>query len=114
MRVAGASRFQGRQWRPRSFTAHDKPLFRRFAVNAALDLEQHVDTTHRLAGDRRLSLFHRVDKLPPAVAPAGRFKDRSRLPVRLVELVISIKGIGLHEAHIASKMASRMLLSPVA
>jgi hypothetical protein len=24
-----------------------------------------------------------------------------------VELVVSIKGIGLHEAHIASKMASR-------
>src|SRR5260370_23890386 len=62
-----------------------------------------------LAGDRRLSLFHQVDKLPPAVAPAGRFKDRSRLPLSLVELVVSIKGIGLHEAHIAGKMALRML-----
>src|ERR1700733_10776007 len=95
--------------RPRSFTAHGKPLLGRFAVNAALDLEQHVDTTHSLAGDRRLSLFHQVDKLPPAVAPAGRFKDRSRLPLSLVELVVSIKGIRLHEAHIAGKMALRML-----
>jgi len=43
------------------------------------------------------------------VAPAGRFKDRSRLPLSLVELVVSIKGIGLHEAHIAGKMALRML-----
>ena len=47
--------------RPRSFTAYGKPLLRRFAVNAALDLEQHVDTTHRLARDRRLSLFHQVE-----------------------------------------------------
>src|SRR5712664_3454896 len=95
--------------RPRSFTAHGKPLLRRFAVNAALDLEEYVDTTHSLAGDRRLSLFYQVDKLPPAVAPAGRFKDRSRLPLSLVELIVSIKGIGLHEAHIAGKMALRML-----
>jgi hypothetical protein len=94
--------------RPRSFTAHGKPLRRRFAVNAAFDLEENVDTTYSLAGDRRLSLFHQVDKLPPAVAPAGRFKDRSRLPLSLVELVVSIKGIGLHEAHIAGKMALRM------
>src|SRR4029077_3253296 len=76
---------------------------------AALDLEEHVDTTYSLTGDRRLSLLHQVDKLPPAVAPAGRFKDRSRLPQSLVELVVSIKGIGLHEAHIAGKMALRML-----
>ncbi|MDB5566548.1 MAG: hypothetical protein JWP84_3114, partial [Tardiphaga sp.] len=48
----------------RSFTARGKPLLRRFAVNAALDLEEHVDTTHGLAGYRRLSLFHQVDKLP--------------------------------------------------
>jgi hypothetical protein len=32
----------------------------------------------------------------------------------LVELVISIKGIGLHQAHIAGKMALRVLSSPVA
>src|SRR5712664_2914840 len=95
--------------RPRLFTAHGKPLLRRFAINAALDLEEHLDTTYSFAGDRRLSLFHQIDKLPPAVAPAGRFKDRSRLPLRLVELVVSIKGIGLHEAHIAGKMALRML-----
>jgi hypothetical protein len=95
--------------RPRLFTAHGKPLLGRFAVNAALDLEEHVDTTYSFAGDRRLSLFHQVDKLPPAVAPAGRFKDRSRLPLSLVELVVSIKGIGLHEAQIAGKMALRML-----
>src|SRR5882724_4107603 len=95
--------------RPRLFTAHGKPLLRRFAINAALDLEEHVDTTYSFAGDRRLSLFHNVDKLPPAVAPAGRFKDRSRLPLGLVELVVSIKGIGRHQAHIAGKMASRML-----
>src|SRR6267378_6992297 len=95
--------------RPRLFTAHGKPLLRRFAINAALDLEEHVDTTYSFAGDRRLSLFHQVDKFPPAVAPAGRFKDRSRLPLSLVKLVVSIKGIGLHEAHIAGKMALRML-----
>src|SRR6202161_4971001 len=95
--------------RPRLFTATGKPLLRRLAVNAALHLEEHVDTTYSLAGDRRLSLFHQVDKLPPAVAPAGRFKDRSRLPLSLVELVVSIKGICLHEAHIAGKMALRML-----
>ncbi len=95
--------------RPRLFTAHGKPVLRRFAINAALDLEQHVDTTYSFAGDRRLSLFHEVDKFPPAVAPAGRFKDRSRLPLSLVELVVSIKGIRLHEAHIAGKMALRML-----
>src|ERR1700678_528004 len=95
--------------RPRLFTAHGKPLLRRFAVNAALDLEQHVDTTYSFAGDRCLSLFHQVDKFPPAVAPAGRFTDRSRLPLSLVELVVSIKGISLHEAHIADKMALRML-----
>src|ERR1035437_1070458 len=100
--------------RPRLFTAHGKPLLRRFAVNAALNLEEHVDTTYSLAGDRRLSLFHQVDKLPPAVAPAGRFKDRSRLPLSLVELVVSIKGIGLHEAYIAGKMALRMLSSTAA
>jgi hypothetical protein len=94
--------------RPRSFTAHGKPLLRGFAVDAALDLEEHVDTTHGFAGYRRLSLFHQVDKLPPAVAPAGRLKDRRRLPCSLVELVISIKGIGLHNAHIAGKMFSRM------
>src|SRR3984893_16896178 len=106
--------FKLRNERPRSFTAHGKPLLRRFAVNVALDLEDHVDTTHSLAGDRRLSLFHQVDKLPPAVAPAGRFKDRRRLPLSLVELVVAIQGIGLHEAHIAGKMALRMLASPVA
>src|ERR1700724_3804648 len=94
--------------RSRSFMAHGKPLLRRFAVDAALDLEEHVDTTHRLAGDWRLSLFHQVDKLPPTVAPARRFKDRRWLPLSLVELVVSIKGIGLHEAHIAGKMALRM------
>src|SRR5882757_912562 len=91
--------------RPRSFTTHGKPLLRGFTVDAALHLEEHVDTTHGFAGYRRLSLFHQVDKLPPAVAPAGRFKDRSRLPLSLVELVVSIKGVGLHEAHIAGKMA---------
>jgi hypothetical protein len=42
--------------RPRLFTAHGKPLLRRFAVNAALDLEEHADTTCSFAGDRRLSL----------------------------------------------------------
>src|SRR5664279_5768465 len=45
--------------RSRLFTAHGKPLLRRFAVNAALDLEQHVDTTYSFAGDRRLSCFTR-------------------------------------------------------
>src|SRR3954447_7062457 len=70
--------------RPRLFTARGKPLLRHFAVNAALDLEEHVDTAYSFAGDRRLSLFHQVDKFPPAMAPAGRFKDRSRFPLSLV------------------------------
>jgi hypothetical protein len=45
--------------RPRLFTAQGKLLLRRFAVNAALDLEEHVDTTYSFAGDRRRSLFTR-------------------------------------------------------
>ena len=73
-----------------------------------------VDTTYSLAGDRRLLLFRQVEKLPPAMAPAGRFKDRSRLPLSVVELVVSIEGIGLHEAHIAGKMALRMFAGTIA
>ena len=95
-------------------TAYGKPLFRRFAIDGALDLEQDIDTPHGLAGNRRLSRFRQVEELSAAVAPAGRFKDRSRLPLSLVELVVSIKCVGLHEAHIIGKMALRMLSSPVA
>lgn len=89
-------------------------MFRRFAVDGALDLEQDIDASHGLAGNRRLSRFRQVEELSAAMAPTGRFKDRSRLPLGFVELVISIEGIGLHEAHIAGKMALRMLSSPVA
>ncbi len=59
--------------RPRLFTAHGKPLVRCFAVDGTLDFEEGIDASHSLAGDRRLPLFHQVDKLPPAVAPAGHF-----------------------------------------
>jgi hypothetical protein len=90
-----------------------KPLVRRFAVDGALDLEQDIDASHGLAGNRRLSRF-RQEELSAAVAPTGRFKDRSQLPLGLVELVVYIKGIGLHQAHIAGKMALRVLSSPVA
>jgi hypothetical protein len=88
--------------RSRLFTAHGKPLLRRFAVNATLDLEEHVDTTYSFAGERRLSLFGRQTS-------SGRGSSRPLLPLSLVELVVSIKGVGLHEAHVAGKMALQEL-----
>jgi hypothetical protein len=73
------------------------------AVNAALDLEEHVDTTYSFAGERRLYLS------PGRQTSSGRGSSRPLLPLKLVELVVSIKGVGLHEAHIAGKMALREL-----
>ncbi len=95
-------------------STYRKPLFWRFAVDGALDLEQDIYASHSLAGNRRLARFRQVEELSATVAPTSRFKDRSWLPLGLVELVISIKGVGLHQAHIAGKMALRVLSSPVA
>ncbi|MGY3347086.1 hypothetical protein ACVI1I_006325 [Bradyrhizobium sp. USDA 4459] len=84
--------------RPRLITTSRKPLFRRFAVDSALDLKQDIDASHGFAGNRRLSRFLQVEELSAAVAPTGSFKERSRLPLCLVELVIPIEGLWVHLA----------------
>src|SRR5258708_3078651 len=94
--------------------AHGKPLLRRLAINRSLDLEEDVDTPQGLAGNRGFSRFRQVEELSAAMAPAGRFKDRRRLPVAPVEVIVSVEGVGLHETDVAGKMALRVLSSPVA
>jgi hypothetical protein len=59
-----------------------QPLHRRLAINRPLDLEEDIDRTHSLAGNRRLSGFRQIEELSAAVAPAGRFK--ALCPVNVV------------------------------
>ncbi len=94
--------------------ARGKPLLRRLSVDGALDLNQFIDAPHRLRRNRGLSRFRQVEELSAAVAPAGCLKDRRWFPIGSVEIVVAVEGIGLHQTNVASKMALRMLSSPVA
>lgn len=78
--------------RPQLITTYRKPSFRRFAGDGRLDLQQDIDASHGLVGNRGFSRFRQVGELSAAVASTGR-KDWSRLRLGPMELVLSIEGM---------------------
>src|SRR6266851_6435608 len=95
------------------------------AVDAALDVEQHVNTPDRLQCDRRdrrrvLAApriggdVGQLEELPPGMGPAQRGRDRSRSARGIVKRVITAIGIGLQDTGVALKMSNGMLVPPVA
>jgi hypothetical protein len=50
-----------------------------------------------------LSLFRQVEELPAAVAPTARLKDRCRLLIVPVKIIVPVEGVGLHQTDIAAR-----------
>ena len=86
---------------------------RRQAVDLALDGEQRIDALDRLDRDRRLVDARQIEELAPRMRPAGRFDDRPRLAVGLIEPVEPRIGVRLHQAGVARQMLLGMLAAAV-
>src|SRR5947208_1585678 len=82
-----------------------QPLIGGKAVDATLDIEQHVDAPDCLQCDRRdracVLAASRIGgdigqfkELPPGVRPAKRRRDWPRRAGRLVELIVPVIGVG--------------------
>src|SRR3979490_168181 len=105
-------------------SADTQPLIGGKAVDAALDIEQHVDAPDCLQCNRRdracVLAASRIGgdigqfkELPPGVRPAKRRRDWPRRAGRLVELIVPVIGVGLQNAREVSKMPDRMFMPPV-
>jgi len=92
-------------------------------VEAALDIEQRVDTPDRLQCDRRdrrcvLSVpciggnVGQFEELPPGMGPAQRRCDRSRSTRGIVERIVAAVGIGLRDAGEVLKMLRGIVDEP--
>jgi hypothetical protein len=86
----------------------------RQAVDPALDGEDLVDAADRLDRERRFPEIGLLEEVAPAVAPARRLGDRSRLAFAVVELAEPGISIGLQDAGIAGEMPGGMLAGAVA
>ena len=94
----------------------------------ALDVEQSVDAAHDLHGDGRdddlllsgrlsprvlLKIRHGEERAP-GMDPTGRFPDKPRTSLGLVELDVSAEGVGLEDPAIVGQMRLRMLTTSIA
>ena len=98
------------------------------AIDRALDLEQSVDAAHDLHGDGRdddlllsgrfaprvlLKIRHGEERAP-GMDPTGRFPDKPRTSLGLVELDVSSEGVGLEDPGVVGQMCLRMLTTSIA
>src|SRR5258708_25488063 len=98
------------------------------AIDRALDGEEGVDAAHDLDRNRRegdfllaSSLTPRVflkirhgEERAPGMDPTGRFPDRPRTSLGLVELDVSAEGVGLEDPGVVGQMRLLMLTTSIA
>ena len=118
-------RFERADQRNAPFPARGKALGGGEAVDLALDVEDGIDAFDLLQRDRRDRRGRlapsgarrdvgKLEELPPRMAPAQRLDDRTGTPVRKVEAIVAVVGVGLQNAGVTGQMPLRMLASPIA
>ena len=110
------------------FLANGLALIDALAVDGPLDLKQGVDPAHDLHGDRgdddlllagRLAsrVFLQIghgEERAPRMHPAGGFLDGAGLALRLIELGVTAKGVGLQDAAVSGQMRLRVRAAAIA
>ena len=110
--------FQGGHKRRALLLADAQPLVGGKAIDAALDIEQHIDALDRLQRDRRdrgclLAApgiggdVGQLEELPPRMRPTQRRRDRPRQARRIVKLVVAAISVGLQNAGEVAEDAAR-------
>jgi hypothetical protein len=97
-------------------------------VDVSLDLEHPVDPLNRLQTQRR---YHDIglalrfassrggnvgehEELAPCVSPASGLHDRARFAIRLIQLAIAAKSVGLQDAAVRRQVRLRMFPAAIA
>jgi hypothetical protein len=110
-------------WRT-EFPPNSAALLGTLAIDRAFDLEQGVDATDRLKGQRRdryrgftlrfatgiLGYIRHDEERAAGMDPAGRLQDRPRFAIRLVKPVVSAISVGL-ENPIPHRLAGSIFAS---
>ena len=89
--------------------SHGVPLFRRQAVDLALDVEDRVDPAHRFDGQRRLRDIGEHEQFASSMCPTRGFGNRARLARGMIKIIEAGICVSLKDPHVILQMQAWML-----